>query len=78
MKFRDLAHPLRPRCQERRPEMLRTFFLAKARTRNDAYACGVQQAEAVQLVGLAAFFVGLVDGAMGKGDGGEEIHRPLD
>ena len=74
MKFRDLPHPLRARRQERRPEMQRSLFLSEARAGHDADACGVEEAEAVEVVWLAAFFLGLRDGFGGEVDCGVEVH----
>ena len=74
MELCDLPHPLRPRRQKRRPEMLRAFFLPKARAGDNTDSCGVQETEAVEFVGLATFFLGLGGGFVGDGDGGEEVH----
>lgn len=71
MKLGNLSHPLRAWCQERGAEMQRALLLPKAGTRHDADARGVEEAEAVELVGLAAFFLGLLDGFGREGDGGE-------
>ena len=77
MKVRHFPHPLRPRSQERSPEMQRARLLSKARARDHADARRVQQAEAVELVGLASFLLGLLLGLFRDGDGWEEVHRAL-
>lgn len=74
MKLRNLPHPLRTRRQERRAEMLRALSLPEAGAGNNADAGRVQEAEAVEFVGLAAFLLGLLDGFLGERDGGEEVH----
>lgn len=74
MKPRNHTHPLRPRRQERRPEMQRPLPLPKSTPRHDADARGVEEAEAVEFVGGAAFLFGLRDRFGGKRDGGVEVH----
>ncbi len=77
MELRNLPHPLCARGQKRRSEMLRALSLPEAGARNDADARRVQEAETVELVGLAAFLLGLLDGFLGDRDGGEEVHGAL-
>lgn len=76
----ELDQPVRPLGawrKERGSEMQRSFFLAKAGTGDDAHARGIEHTEAVELIGLAAFLLGLLDGFLGEFDGGEEVHRTL-
>ena len=65
MKLRNPTHPIRPRRQKRSPEMQRVFLLTEPRSRDDADARLVQEAEAVELVRSAVFLLGLFDGAGG-------------
>ncbi len=77
MKLPNPPHPLRPRRQERSPEMQCPLPLPEAAAGNDADARGVEEAEAVELVRGAVFGGGLLDGAGGEGDGGVEVHGAL-
>lgn len=74
MKLGNPAHPLRARRQKRSPEMERPLLLSEAGAGHDADTGGVEEAEAVEFVGGALFFLRLVDGAGGKGDGWIEVH----
>lgn len=77
MKCRDPPHPLRARRQKRGSEMQRAFLLAEPGAGDDADARGVEEAEAVELVRGAVFFLGLLDGAGREGDGWVEVHGAL-
>ena len=77
MKLRNPSDPIRPRRQERSPEMQRVLLLSEPRARDDADARLVQEAEAVELVGSAVLLLGLFDGAGGEGDGRVEVHGAL-
>ena len=74
MKLRDSPYPLRPRRQKRRSKMQRPFLLPETGSGDDAHAGGVQEAESVEFVWVAGFFFGLLDGFLGDGDCGEEVH----
>lgn len=74
MELPNPAHPLRPRRQKRRPEMQRPLPLSEPRARHEANARGVEEAEAVELVGGTVFLLRLFDGAGREGDGGVEVH----
>ena len=77
MKLRNPSHPIRPRRQKRSPEMQRVLLLSEPGARDDADARLVQEAEAVELVRCAVFFLGLFDGPGGKCDGWVEVHGAL-
>ena len=74
----NAASPFGAGREERRPEMQSALLLPEAGARNDADTCRVQHAEAVELVGGAAFLLGLLDGLFWQVDGGEEIHGDLE
>lgn len=74
MKLLNPPHPLRARRQKRSSKMGRALFLSKATSRNNAYACSVQETGAVESIGGAVFGLRGGDGARGEVDGGEEVH----
>jgi hypothetical protein len=76
----ELHNPACPVCargEEGSSEVQCALFLAKARTSNHADTCCVEEAEAVELVGLAALLLRCLDGLLGKCDGWEEVHGAL-
>ena len=77
VKLDESLRPIGARSKESCPEMEGSLLLAKARARNDTDTRSVKHAEAVELVGLEALFLGLCEGLLGEGDGGEEIHGAL-
>jgi hypothetical protein len=77
MKPNQPLRPLGAGRKKRGAEMQRAFLLPKARTSNDTYTRSVEHAEAVELVGLTAFFFRLRDGFVRERDGGEEVHGAL-
>ena len=77
MELLNFAHPLRARSQEGGSEVQRTFFLAETAAGNNAHPGSVEEAEAVELVGLAVFLAGLLNGTSGHRDGWEEVHGTL-
>ena len=57
--------------------MQRPLLLSEARSRNDADARGVEEAEAVEFVRGAVLLFCLFDGAGGEVDGWVEVHCAL-
>ena len=74
VELHNPARPLRPRRQERSPEVQRALLLSETTTRNNADARRVEHAEAVELVWGAVLLLGLLDGLLGELDGREEVH----
>ena len=77
MEVRDPPDPFGARGEESGAEMQGALFLAEAGAGNEADARGVQEAEAVEFVGLALLALGLGDGFGGEVDRGEEVHGTL-
>ena len=77
MEFDNAPCPVGSRSKESGPEMQCAFLLSKACASNNADTCGVEHAEAVELVGRATFLLGLLDGLFWEVDGGEEVHGAL-
>jgi hypothetical protein len=69
--------PLRPRREERSPEVIRPLPLPKARASNSAHTRGIQHAEAVELIRRDPLLLSLLDRLGRQCDGGEEVHGPL-
>jgi hypothetical protein len=77
MELHNVTNPIRPRSQERRPEMQRSLLLAKSRTSNDTDTCCVKEAEAIELVWRSFFFLGRFHGFGREVDRWEEVHGAL-
>ena len=77
MKFRNPANPFGSRRQERRAEMQRTLFLAKAGSGYDADSRGVEQTRGIELIRLPTFFLGLCLCRLRQVNGWEEVQRCL-
>lgn len=77
MELGDPANPLSSRGKEGSAEVQGALPLAEAAARDDADTGGLEQSHAVELIRLAALGSGSVNGLLGKGDGGEEVHGAL-
>ena len=77
MELDDAPDPVGAGRQEGGPEVQGAVLLAEARAGHDADASGVEQAQAVELVGGPALLPSGLDGPSGKVNGREEIHGAL-
>lgn len=68
------ADPLGARRQESRPEMQRALLLPESTTGDNADAGSLEQAHAVELIGVLAGGLRGVDGLLRQGDGREQVH----
>lgn len=74
MEFGDPTHPLRSRGQKGGAEMQCALFLTKSRAGNDTDAGRLEQADTVEIVGLATILLCSGDSLSWKMDGWEEVH----
>lgn len=77
VKLDNAAHPLGAGSKESSAEVQGALGLSESAAGNDADAGGVEELHGVELVGGAALGLGGVDGLLGEGDGGEEVHGAL-
>lgn len=73
----DAANPLGAGGQEGGSEVEGALLLAETGAGDDADTGGLEEAHAVELVGLPALGGGGLGGLLGEGDGGEEVHGAL-
>ena len=73
----DALNPVGARGEEGCAEVETVLLLTEAGARDDANTGGVQQSQAVELIGSAALGGGGFDGLSGEVDSGEEVHGTL-
>lgn len=77
MELDDALNPVGARGKEGCAEVETVLLLTEARAGDDADTGGVQQGQAVELIGGAALGGGGFDGLCGEVDSGEEVHGTL-
>lgn len=77
MEVDDAADPLGAGGKEGGAEMPGALPLTETGAGNGADTRGVEHAQSVELIGLAALILGLLDSLGGELDGREEVHGTL-
>lgn len=70
----DSANPLSARSEESGSEMQSALLLSKATSCNDTDTGCIEQSQAVVLIWLSTFLLGLLDSLGRESNGGEEVH----